>query len=108
MKRRDCPFFENPTQDPEGEEEGQKLPINSENTMSEKDTRKTEIDAATNTLAELLRKPLLSLLVGAEPGEHDSEIDRWWTLDGVSNIPAEKLQEISECFSTLAKLRSTP
>ena len=70
-------------------------------------TRKTEIDAATKTLGKLLRKPLLSLLGGAEPGEDKRELDRWWTLDGVSNVSAEKLQDISECFSTLAKLRST-
>jgi len=71
-------------------------------------TRKTEIDAATKTLGKLLRKPLLSLLSGAEPGEDKrEELDRWWTLDGVSNVSAEKLQAISECFSTLAKLRST-
>jgi len=70
-------------------------------------THKTEIDAVTKTLSKLLRKPLLSLLGGAEPGEDKHELDRWWTLDGVSNVSAEKLQDISECFSTLAKLRST-
>jgi hypothetical protein len=68
-------------------------------------THKTEFDAVTKSLAKLLKKPLLSLLGGAEPGEDAMELDRWWTLDGVSNVPAEKLQDISECFSTLAKLR---
>jgi len=70
-----------------------------------KGTRKTEINAVTKALAKLLKKPLLSLLGGAEPGEDKSELDRWWTLDGVSNVSAEKLQDISECFSTLARLR---
>jgi len=70
-----------------------------------KGTRKTEIDAVTKSLAKLLKKPLLSLLGGAEPGEEKSELDRWWTLDRVSNVSAEKLQDISECFSTLARLR---
>jgi len=76
-------------------------------TDAAENTRKTEIDAVTKTLAKLLRKPLLSLLGGAEPGEDKRELDRWWTLDGVSNVSAEKLHDISECFSTLAKLRST-
>ena len=70
-------------------------------------SRKTQIDAVTQTLAKLLRKPLLSLLDGAEPGEDEIELDRWWTLDGVCNVSADKLQDISECFSTLAKLHST-
>jgi len=66
---------------------------------------KSEFDAVSRSLAKLLKKPLLSLLGGAEPGEDSSELDRWWTLDGVSNVSAEKLQRISECFSTLAKLQ---
>jgi len=79
-----------------------------QHTDAPENIRKTEIDAATKTLGKLLRKPLLSLLSGAEPGEDKrEELDRWWTLDGVSNVSAEKLQAISECFSTLAKLRST-
>jgi len=66
--------------------------------------RKAEIRATTKTLGNLLRKPLMSLLRGAEPGEdRREELDRWWTLEGVSNVSAEKLQDISECFSTLAK-----
>jgi len=71
-------------------------------------SHKIEIDAVTKNLAKLLRKPLLSLLVGAESGEELNELDRWWTLDGVSNVSVDKLKDISECFSTLAKLRSTP
>jgi len=76
-------------------------------TDSTGNSRKIQIDAVTQTLAKLLRKPLLSLLDGAEPGEDEIELDRWWTLDGVSNVSAGKLQDISECFSTLAKLHST-
>ena len=38
-----------------------------------------EFDAVTKTLSKLLRKPLLALLDGAEPGEDDVELDRWWT-----------------------------
>jgi len=69
-------------------------------THAAENIRKAEIRATTN----LLRKPLLSLLSGAEPGEDKrEELDRWWTLEGVSNVSAEKLQDISECFSTLAK-----
>jgi len=78
-----------------------------QHTDATEDIRKTEIDAATKTLGKLLRKPLLSLLAGAEPGEDKRELDRWWTLDGVSNVSAENLHDISECFSTLAKLCST-
>jgi len=72
-------------------------------------TRKTEIDEATRTLATMLRTPLLSLLSGAEHGDdkRELELDRWWTLEGVSSVSAEKLQNISDCFSTLAKLHST-
>jgi hypothetical protein len=111
-KERDAVFFENPAQNPKGEK------LFSEHTMSEKsnkkkhtdtpeNTHKAEIDATTKTLAKLMRKPLLSLLSGAERGEDDSELDRWWTLEGVSNVSAEKLQDISDCFSALAKLHST-
>jgi len=73
-------------------------------THAAENIRKAEIHATTKTLGNLLRKPLLSLLSGAEPGEDKrEELDRWWTLEGVSNVSAEKLQDISECFSTLAK-----
>jgi len=71
------------------------------------ESHKLEIDAVTKNLAQLLRKPLLSLLSGAEPGEELNELDRWWTLDGVSSVSVDQLKDISECFSTLAKLRST-
>jgi len=86
--------------------------------MSQKDNKKqrtvlvveghqTKIDAVTKTLARLLRKPLLALLDGAEPGEDEIELDRWWTLDGISHLSADKLQNISECFSRLAQLHHT-
>jgi len=74
-------------------------------TAPTKSRHKTKFDAVSKSLAKLLKEPLLSLLGGAEPGEDESELDRWWTLDGVSNVSAEKLQDISECFSTLARLR---
>jgi len=64
-----------------------------------------EFDAVTKTLSKLLRKPLLALLDGAEPGEDDVELDRWWTLDGISHLSADKLQNISNCFSRLAQLQ---
>jgi len=73
-------------------------------TDSTGNSRKTQIDAVTQTLAKLLRKPLLSLLDGAEPGENETELDRWWTLDGVCNLSADKLHDISECFSKLSRL----
>jgi len=66
---------------------------------------KSEFDAVSLSLARLLKTPLLSLLGGAERGDDASELDRWWTLDGVSNVSAKKLQRISDCFSTLAKLQ---
>jgi len=68
-------------------------------------SRERKIDIATESLSKLLRKPLLVLLGGAEPGEDESELDRWWTLDDFSNVSPEKLHDISECFSTLTKLR---
>ena len=84
----------------------QNLIVSPSNSMLQK-SNQTKIDAVTKTLAKLLRKPLLSLLDGAEPGEDEIELDRWWTLDGVSKLSADKLQDISECFSTLAKLHNT-
>jgi len=78
-------------------------------TDAAENTRKTEIDAATKTLAKMLRTPLLSLLSGAEHGDdnRELELDRWWTLEGLSSVSPKKLQNISDCFSTLAKLHST-
>ena len=56
-------------------------------------------------LAKLMRKPLLSLLLGAEPGHEKIELDRWWTTEGFSNVSFVELQDIAECFSNMAELR---
>jgi hypothetical protein len=106
-------FFENPAQNPEGEK------LFSKHTMSEKsnkkqrtdapeNTHKTQIDAATRTLATMLRKPLLSLLSGAEHGDDrcELELDHWWILEGVSSVSAEKLQTSPNV--SLRWLSSTP
>ena len=56
-------------------------------------------------LAKLMRKPLLSLLIGAEPGHEKIELDRWWTVQGFSDASFVELQDIAECFSTMAEFR---
>lgn len=71
------------------------------------DANEKSIELCNNNLAALLSEPLLSLLAGAEKGQDESELDRWFTLEGFNQLSCQKLHDISECFSTLSKLQKT-
>jgi len=72
------------------------------------DADEKSMELCNKNLAALLSEPLLSLLAGAEKGQDESELDRWFTLEGFKQLSVQKLHDISECFSTLSKLQKTP
>ena len=78
------------------------VPVSNFPTLQSED--RADIDHV-KKLAKLMRKPLLSLLVGAEPGHEKIELDRWWTLQGFSDASVVELQDIAERFSNMAKFR---
>jgi len=73
--------------------------------MCEADEKSIEL--CKKDLAGLMSEPLLSLLAGAEQGQDESELDRWFTLEGFNKLSAQQLHDISECFSTLSRLQKT-
>jgi len=71
------------------------------------DADEKSIELCKKNLAALLSEPLLSLLAGAEKGQDESELDRWFTLEGFNKLSAQQLHDISGCFSTLSRLQKT-
>ena len=69
------------------------------------DTDSMEIKAAIDALAKSMRDPLLSLFAAAECIVYEGEFDRWFRMDGFTNMPAGNMEEIAERLLGLALLR---
>jgi hypothetical protein len=64
-----------------------------------------EIECAVDALAKTMHKPILSLFAAAECIVYEGEFDRWFRMDGFTNMPAENMEEIAGRLLALAVLR---
>jgi hypothetical protein len=64
-----------------------------------------EIECAIDALAKTMHKPILSLFAAAECIVYEGEFDRWFRMDGFTNMPAENMEEIAGRLLALAVLR---
>jgi hypothetical protein len=58
-----------------------------------------------DALIEALEAPVASLFGDADYEVFDGDIKRWLSQGNFSTLESHKLQEISECFVKLAKIR---
>ena len=66
-----------------------------------------EIEIATKALINSMHDPLTLFLATAGMEVFDGDLDRWFKMDGFGSMSAKKMEDIGECFLSLAKLRDT-
>lgn len=69
------------------------------------ETDSMQIKAAIDALAKSMHDPVLSLLAAAECIVYEGEYDRWFRMDGFTNMPAANMEEIAARLLDLAILR---